>query len=98
MGIAILPKAYKTEMCWRLSIVHHFDFKDFRPMTGLVSPFDNSTMGLTPVLEWSDWDDYGDQIFANSSVTSTAKNVELVDVEGSNPLDMGDEVDEPITA
>lgn len=98
MGIAILPKAYKTEMCWRLSIVHHFDFKDFRPMTGLVSPFDNSTMGLTPVLEWSDWDDYGDQIFANSSVTSTAKNVELVDVEGSNPLDMGDEVDEPLTA
>lgn len=90
MGIAILPKAYKTEMCWRLSITHHFDFKDFRPMTGLVSPFDNDAMGLTPILEWSDWDNYGQQIYANSSVTSTAKNVELVDVEGSVPEDFED--------
>lgn len=98
MGIAILPKAYKTEMCWRLSIVHHFDFKDYRPMSGLVSPFDNANMGLTPVLEWSDWDGYGNQIYAVSSVTSTAKNVELVDVEGLNPIDMGDDLDEPVTA
>lgn len=98
MGIAILPKAYKHEMYWRLSIVHHFDFKDYRPMCGLVSPFDNATMGLTPILEWNDWDGYGEQIYANSSVTSTSKNVELVDIEGLNPLDMGDNFDEPVTA
>lgn len=98
MGIAILPQAYKHEMYWRLSIVHHFDFKDFRPMCGLVSPFDNAAMGLTPILEWNDWDGYGEQIYANSSVTSTSKNVELVDVEGYNPIDMGDNLDEPLTA
>lgn len=101
MGICILPKAYKTEMCYRLSIVHHFDFKDYRPMHGLVSPFDNDTMGITPILEWADWEDaggYGAQVYASSSVSSTSKNVELVDVEGSNPLDMGDNFDEPLTA
>lgn len=93
MGICILPKAYKTEMCYRLSIVHHFDFKDYRPMTGLVSPFDNNAMGLTPILEWADWEEnngYGQQIYANSSVTSTSKNVELIDVEGSVPDDFED--------
>lgn len=85
MGILIFPRAYKQEFFWRLEITHHFDFCKFRPLHGLISPFDYSTFSSGPVLEWSDWDSYGDQtnpLFPVSSVTSTSSNVKLVDVEG----------------
>lgn len=87
MGVLIFPKAHRQEMFWRLEIKHHFDFSKYRPMHGLVSPFDYSTMGAGPILEWSDWDSYGKQSYPVSSVTSTSKNVELVDVEGGMPED-----------
>lgn len=81
MGIFILPKAYKQEMFYRLSITHVFDFKDFRPLRGLVSPFDDSAVAGGS-LEWDDWDD-NQIVEAGPSVTSTSKNFELVDVLGS---------------
>lgn len=82
MGVMIFPKAHKQEMFWRLEIKHHFDFSHYRPMHGLVSPFDYSTLGAGPILEWSDWDSFGEQSFPVSSVTSTSNNVKLIDVEG----------------
>lgn len=82
MGVMIFPKAHKQEMFWRLEIKHHFDFTKYRPMHGLVSPFDYSTLGGGPILEWSDWDSFGEQSFPVSSVTSTSNNVKLIDVEG----------------
>nr|WCR62172.1 MAG: capsid protein [Smacoviridae sp.] len=85
MGVLIFPKAHRQEMFWRLEIKHHFDFSKYRPMHGLVSPFDYSTLGGGPILEWSDWDSFGKQSYPVSSVTSTSKNVELVDVEGGMP-------------
>lgn len=85
MGILIFPKAYKQEFFWRMEITHHFDFSKYRPLHGLISPFDYSTFQSGPILEWSDWDSYGDQtnpLFPVSSLTSTSANVKLVDVEG----------------
>lgn len=87
MGVLIFPKAHRQEMFWRLEIKHHFDFSKYRPMHGLVSPFDYSTIGAGPILEWSDWDSYGKQSYPVSSVTSTSANVKLVDVEGGMPED-----------
>lgn len=78
MGIIALPKSYKTEMYYRVTCQHFFDFKGYRPTYGLVSPFDTTTLD-GPTLEWNDWDD--DQyVFPSASLTSTSKNVELVDV------------------
>lgn len=78
MGIIALPKSYKTEMYFRVTCQHFFDFKGYRPTYGLVSPFDTTTLD-GPTLEWNDWDD--DQIvFPSASLTSTSKNVDLVDV------------------
>lgn len=87
MGILIFPKAHKQEMHWRLELTHHFDFAKYRPMHGLVSPFDYSTIGAGPVLEWSDWDHYGEQVFPVNSVTSTSKNVEMIDLNDDVPVE-----------
>lgn len=87
MGVMIFPKAHKQEMFWRLEVKHHFDFSKYRPMHGLVSPFDYSTLGAGPILEWSDWDSFGKQSYPVSSVTSTSANVKLIDVEGGTPED-----------
>lgn len=86
MAVLIFPKARKQEMHWRLELVHHFDFAKFRPMHGLVSPFDYSTIGAGPVLEWNDWDGYGEQVFPVGAVTSTSKNVDMVDVGDGSPV------------
>lgn len=83
MGVFILPKAYKTEMYYRMVVTHYFDFAGFRPSCGLVSPFNTSSM-TGPSLEWADWDDET-STFPSSSVTSTAKNVELEDVQVGYP-------------
>lgn len=83
MMVLILPKAYKQEMFYRLTISHVFDFKDYRPLKGLVSPFDGSAI-LGGSLEWADWDD-ASVVTAGPSVTSTAANFELVDVLGDGP-------------
>lgn len=80
MMVLILPKAYKQEMYYRLSLTHVFDFKDYRPLKGLVSPFDGSAIN-GGTLEWADWDD-SQIVEAGPSVTSTSKNFELVDVVG----------------
>lgn len=85
MAVAVLPKAYKQEMFYRLEITHHFDFKDYRPLIGLVSPFDSSSV-YGSRLEWSDWDD-ATIVTPGPSVTSTSKNFELVDVVPSGPGD-----------
>lgn len=77
MMVLCLPKAYKTEMYYRLELTHVFDFKDYRPLKGLVSPFDESSIE-GGYLEWADWDDMS-SLIAGSSVTSTSKNFELVD-------------------
>lgn len=77
MMVMVLPKAYKTEMYYRLELTHVFDFKDYRPLKGLVSPFDESSIE-GGYLEWADWDDMS-SLIAGSSVTSTSKNFDLVD-------------------
>lgn len=82
MMVLILPKAYKQEMFYRLSLTHVFDFKDYRPLHGLVSPFDGSAIN-GGTLEWCDWDD-NQIVEAGPSVTSTSKNFELVDVVGDS--------------
>lgn len=76
MGLLILPKAYKTEMYYRLTITHHFQFKDFRPAYGLISPY-STDYQYGPVLEWADWDD---DLTTTASVSSTKANVALTDV------------------
>lgn len=83
MMVLCFPKAYKQEMFYRLSITHVFDFKDYRPLKGLVSPFDGSAI-VGGSLEWCDWDD-STLVTAGPSVTSTAANFELVDVLGDGP-------------
>lgn len=85
MGVFIFPKAYKQEMYYRMTISHVFDFKDYRPLKGLVSPFDNSAI-LGGSLEWADWDD-NQLVYPGSSVTSTSSNFDLVDVVGSSGAD-----------
>lgn len=85
MAVAILPKAYKQEMYYRLEITHRFDFKDYRPLVGLVSPFDESAIAGS-TLEWADWDD-ASIVNPGPSVTSTSKNFELVDVTPVGPGD-----------
>lgn len=80
MSVFILPKAYKQEMYYRMTVTHVFDFKDYRPLRGLVSPFDDSAIAGGS-LEWADWDD-GQLVESGPSVTSTSKNFELVDVLG----------------
>lgn len=77
MGVFCLPKSYKTEMYYRVTVQHYFDFKEYRPTFGLVSPFDTASMD-GPSLEWNDWDT--SFVFPSPSITSTAKNVDLVDV------------------
>lgn len=89
MMVMVLPKAYKTEMYYRLELTHVFDFKDYRPLKGLVSPFDESSIE-GGYLEWADWDDMS-SLIAGSSVTSTSKNFELVDAfDTSNESVQGD--------
>lgn len=78
MGVVIMPKAYKTEMYYRVTLQHFFDFKEYRPLCGLVSPFDTHSIE-GPSLEWSDWDD-NQYTFPSPSLTSTSKNVDLIDV------------------
>lgn len=87
MGVMILPKAHKTENYMRVVCTHYFDFKDYRPLCGLVSPFDDHGM-LGPSLEWSDWDDTT-TTYPSPSITSTSKNVDLVDVvqSGTDPFE-----------
>lgn len=85
MMVLILPKAYKQEMFYRLSICHVFDFKDYRPLKGLVSPFDGSAI-VGGSLEWADWDNQA-LVTAGPSVTSTSSNFELVDVVGASETD-----------
>lgn len=80
MSVFILPKAYKQEMYYRMTVTHVFDFKDYRPLRGLVSPFDDSAIAGGS-LEWADWDD-AQLVESGPSVTSTSKNFELVDVLG----------------
>lgn len=84
MGIIILPKAYKTEMYYRVTLQHFFDFKDYRPLCGLVSPFDMHSIA-GPSLEWDDWDD-AHFIVPSPSLSSTAKNVDLIDVSTDSAL------------
>lgn len=85
MMVLILPKAYKQEMYYRLSLTHVFDFKDYRPLKGLVSPFDGSAI-TGGSLEWADWDDLS-LVESGPSVTSTSRNFELVDVVGTGATD-----------
>ena len=80
-AVLIMPRAYKQEMYMRLELTHVFDFKDYRPLSGLVSPFNDSFINAA-TLEWADWDD-SSIVMPGPSVTSTAKNFELVDVQGS---------------
>lgn len=80
MSVFILPKAYKQEMYYRMTVTHVFDFKDYRPLRGLVSPFDDSAIDGGS-LEWADWDD-AQLVESGPSVTSTSRNFELVDVLG----------------
>lgn len=91
MMVLVMPRAYKTEMYYRLELTHVFDFKDYRPLRGLVSPFDESSIAGSS-LEWADWDDTS-LVDVGPSVTSTAKNFKLIDVmpgEGTDiPIDAG---------
>lgn len=84
MGIIILPKAYKSEMYYRVTLQHFFDFKGYRPLCGLVSPFDMHSIS-GPSLEWDDWDD-SSITFPSPSLTSSAKNVDLIDVSTDGNL------------